>query len=244
MEKNNVMAGQTPRVKVLKINDKGAGVLLQNVRLTFVSLDKPSQPPGSDKANYSVTAIIPARDFPGVKKEFTKIFEQILKISKTLGTEQQRLGAIKAALNDGQDYSFFKIGNNQKDKTGKVYPGLANAYTLAAKQLAKPTESGFRPSFDLVFVDRDNQPIPAHSIRSEFYNGCWADLHLTLSPYEFMKKCSIKAYLNGVQKIADDERLGASNPFAVRDDLPVMGHAEDTEPDFNFSEPAKGKKKK
>ena len=224
IEKNKIpaaMAGQTPRLKVLKMNDKGATCIIQNVRLTFVYLDKPSKDPSGDleKGKYSVTAIIPASHFQAIKKEFTKLFESILKISKTLPTNQQRLAAMKTALNDGNDYSFFKIGNESKNKEGKIYPGVENAFTFQAKQAAINTENGPRPKFDLALKSRKNDVIPPQDVRAEFYSGVWADLAINVAPYEYMKKQSFTAYLNGVMKLADDERLGASDPFSARDDI-------------------------
>jgi hypothetical protein len=230
-----------------KVNDKGGQAKLLNVRATFVYLDKPQKDIDGDplKGKYTVTAIIPKADFPGVKASFLAAAKQILKINKTLPTPDEREKCLRAALNDGNDYSFFKIGNDQTDKTGKVYKGLENAFTCVATIDAVHTGNGFRPKFEVSLKDRAGQTVAEHDIKNEFYSGCYVHLALNLYPYNFRGKFGIKAYLNGVLKVADGERLGASDPWA--DYVPEeIDETEETETDFSFgdTEPAKPAAKK
>ena len=245
------MADYAPELKVTKVNEHGASVVLKNVRLNFVYLDKPSKSidGNPEKDKYSVTAIIPQKYFDKLSKEFARVFEQALKVNKRLPTAEQRVKALKTAMDHGEHYSFFKIGNDQKDKEGNVRKGLENAYTVQAAMAVTQTENGPRPKFSLSLLNAANEPIPLHDLRAEFYSGIWADIALTLSPYEYMKKQSIKAYLDAVRKLADDEKLsGVSNPFGeARDDLPSAAKFDGTDSDFSFDEeeakPArKGKK--
>jgi hypothetical protein len=239
----------SPRIVPGKLNDKGMTLRVENVRLTFVNLDKPKAGFGGDmdKAIYSVTAIIPGKHYKRVRAEFTKFFEQMLKSNKKLPTPDQRLKALKVAMADGEDGAFFKAGSNQLDKEGRVRKGLEGNYTFSATMPAEATAEGYKPRFELTLRDRQNQPIPAHRIREEFYSGCWGDLSINVSAYDYMKKCGIKAYLNGVMKTVNDERLVTSDPFAVRDDLPeddTLSEYADTTPDFESdSEPPKKKRK-
>ncbi|MBK7363058.1 MAG: DUF2815 family protein [Micavibrio sp.] len=211
------MSQKKVELTVSKINDKGAQVMLHNARLTFVYLDKPQKDIDGDpeKGKYTVTCIIPKADFAGVNASFQKILTDILKINKTLPTKEQREKCFKTALATGNDYSFFKIGDNQKDKTGTVYKGLEKSFTCVATIDAVHGANGFRPKFDLVFRDAQNQTLAEHEIKSEFYAGVFANVAINLYPYDFRGKCSVKGYLNGVLKTADGDRLSGVDPFAA-----------------------------
>lgn len=67
-------------------------------------------------------------------------------------------------------------------------------------------------------LGRDKQPCPP----SEIYAGCWARASITIKSYEFEKiKKGVTVYVQGVQKLSDDEEFGGrdvSEDFG--DDLP------------------------
>lgn len=217
-----------PRLVTLKTNDKGVTMKLQNVRLVFVKLDQPNtgfvakDSKGEPiDGTYEATALIPAKNFQPIFNQFKTEIEKALKINSRLKDGPSRLNALKTALAIGKEFGLFKKGDEQKNKEGKVYDGLQGHYTFKVKSKAvKGADGSFKPRVEFKVVDKNNNPIPAHSIRDEVYSGIWADVVFTLSPYEYMKKQSVTVYLGGVMKLADDAKLGGSDPFgAARSDI-------------------------
>lgn len=249
---------KVPELVIKKVNDKGATVHLLNTRLTFLYLDAPSKPAiPNAKPKYSATALIPKSVFNGgLKDEFFDLFKDILsrsaKISASAVMEKdkdkngkpmlRRVKAWNTATNTGNDGSFFKIGNDAIDKNGKIRNGMKDTFYFAATVDAQETAEGYAPRFPIALVDRKGQTIAEHEIKREFYNGIFGHLVLNLQPYDYLGKLGIKAYLNGVVKVADGEPLSSANPFegiAFED-----GEESEGETNVSFDDEPKGKKRR
>lgn len=230
-------------VSVNKLGDKGADVLIQNVRFTFVYLDTPAKDIDGDpdKGKYSVTCIVPASEFPAIEKKMLGLFEQILKVNGKMTDPKKRKLAFDTARKTGDKGSFFKIGDDQKNKnTGVVYKGLENAYTFTATMDAVKVAEGFRPKFDLALKDAKKQTVPEHLVKSEFYSGCFGHVAVNIAPYDFRGNVGLKAYLNGVLKTADGEKLSGVDPFAAY--VPPQGMDDEAmSDDFSFDEEPEAK---
>lgn len=224
-------------VAVNKIGDKGADVMFQNVRITFVYLDSPAKDIDGDpdKGKYSVTCIIPAAEFPAIEKKARGIFEQVLKLNAKLTDPKKRKEAFDKAVATGKKGAFFKLGDEQKNKnTGVVYKGLEDAFTFTATvDAVKGSDGNFRPKFDIALKDRKAQTVPEHLVKSEFYSGCFAHVAVLITAFDFRGNLGMKAYLNGVLKTADGEKLSGVDPFAAY--VPPADE-EEAATDFTFGE--------
>lgn len=239
-----------PRFVAGKTNDKSLSGKIQNVRLCFVKLDQPNTGLSNKDAsgepidgNYEATILIPERKFQILFNAIKSELEKMLKINKTLASPEQKLKALKAALTIGGEGALFKKGSEQTNKEGKIYDGLDGHYTFKVKSKAvKGPDGNFKPKIDFKLVDKHNQNIPAHAVRDELYSGCWADVAFSLSPYEYMKKVGVTSYLNGVMKLADDSKLGGSDPFGeARSDISDAASFDGDDEEISFEKPIKNK---
>lgn len=227
-KQGNSVQALGPRLVIGKLNDKSLTAKIQNVRLAFVRLDSPNTGLSNKDSNgepidgsYEATVLIPAGKFKPIFDILKVELEKLLKINKNLTAPADRLKALKNALTIGGDGALFKKGDDQTNKEGKVYDGLEGHYTFKVKSKAVRDANGnFKPKIEFKVVDKNNQNIPVHAIRDEVYSGVWADVVFTLSPYSYMGKTGITAYLGGVMKLIDDGKLGGSDPFSGgRDDI-------------------------
>jgi len=227
---HDVSEPQTPKLKPvlkeLRLTEKGCMTLLQNVRLAFVSVDKPNTRFGTKDAtgqaidgNYEVTCLIPKSEvkFPAV---LNKLIEQTLKNNSNLKTAQDKEKAYKIATKIGAEGGLLKDGDELRNKDGVVYDGLEGHYALKVKTKAILNSSGgFSPRMAFKIVDKNKNTIRAHEIADRVYSGVWADVALTFSPYKSGINMGVTTYLSGIQVLFDDTRLGGSDPFTVREDI-------------------------
>lgn len=158
-------------------------VVLGPVRLSFVNVfEKVESPSGVDQ--YSLTAMIP-------------------KSAKSLVNHMNT--AIKVAIDSGI-------------KSGKIAKGDVKNLRLPARDGDDKDDRGGRGSeFDNMIyfsatnarnqpgvLDEQKQPIVD---TDEIYSGVWAYLHITFHAYNTRGNKGIRANLNHVMKVKNDERL-------------------------------------
>lgn len=203
----------------LKINDKGADVRVENVRLAFVWIAKPQlKKDGKTNANgdliegnYSVTMLFPKKQ--NVLKSIEKTVKQVVKLCSN--PKVDKVKAEKIALQYSKDFSLVKDGEKSVNSAGEVYDGMAGHDIIAAKARAEKTEKGFQPKIAFRVVDFQKSAIAREELESRVYSGVWANVSIRLSAYNHMGKSAVTCYLTGIQVIADDTRLGGSDPFEV-----------------------------
>lgn len=208
-----------PSFRIEKVSDKGVSGILQNVRISWVHLQEPqADRTNPSKGSYSVTAILPKSDAKPVMEAIFDAVKQHIAVNKRFPDKKDRVDIFEQAKATGKDKSLLKFGDDQKDKTGKIYDGLANSITLVAKQSVIKDSNGEwvtrsgKPPF-LTFQDKRGQTIEKAFIDREFYSGVVVHLAITFAVYDFMGK-GVSCYLNGVRKVVDAPRLGNTNPFA------------------------------
>jgi len=225
-----------PALKKGQINEKAASLILKNVKLAFVSLDKPRPNMQQTAYLYEATVLIP--------KKNQKIVDEILKIGGKLvkdspkfsdapgkkGKPSEREQAMEIVTTIGEDGSLIKDGDETISKsTEKPYDGCENMYTLKLKAHAEAHDDGtFSYKQQVKFVFADLSELRRGEIATELYSGAWVDVSFALVPYNYMGSVGVTAYLNGVQKLVDDAKLGGFNPFEDRSEE-VAGSAEEGE---------------
>jgi len=235
------------RVKIGQINDKGASVVLQNIRLAFVKIAEPAASQSTDaegkpiKHFYEITALIPKKgkvieQLQKAGSETIKLFKDFSdaprkdKKGKPLPSERQE--AMNKLMIVGEEKHTFKDGDEELSKsTEKPYDGCADHYTLKLKMDAVQNEDGtFKPKFDLKLLFADKSPIRKHEIAGEIYSGVWADVSFSLSPYNYPKgNVGVTGKLWGILKLKDDVKLGGVDPFDDRSDIVPTSNEEDPE---------------
>lgn len=198
-------------------NDKGSIVLVQNARLASAYLASPQIWPQGQGADYNVQMLIP-KDNKAFTAAVEKSLKTIVEKSKMLTNKKQADGVLKKAVKFGNSESFLKDGDEITDGEGNPLEKFAGCWVLKAKTKCKSPEGG-PPIASLKLVDKRNQSIPRDELEDEFYPGCFADVTIQVKPYKAGANLGITAYLSGVMKIADGERLGGINVFETRDDI-------------------------
>lgn len=230
-----------PSVGLIKATDKGLTMIIRNVRIAFVNIDKPR--PGMEKDaktgeptkyQYELTALVPKKS--KVQTEIIKLIQKAVSMSSTLsgvedkkGKSEKKSALERACAIDG-DGSVIKDGDNCLQKNSdKPYDGLAGNFVVKMKANAVQNDDGtFKPKVDLRLVRADKSEIRKHEIADEIYSGAWVDISCTLFPYKFLGKTGVTVYLNGIQKLKDDVKLGGFDPFEVRDDIVSAQESEET----------------
>lgn len=148
-------------------------------RLSFVHLDKPQKPKGSDREKYSVTCIIDKKDTATLEALRAAIDEakEAGKFTKWKGIIPSNL---KETLHDGDEPKYA----DKKEYAGKYFFG-ANSYDPV-------------PVFNR--QRRPDTPTIA-------YSGCYALVEVNMYPYD-VSGAGVSAGLNQVLKLRDGERFG------------------------------------
>lgn len=136
---------------------------------------------------YSTQIIIPKSDKKTLER-FTKAIESIKQSdrAKEIWGAKTNLKSIKSPLRDGDE------ADNQELLAGNVY--------FSAKNKRQP-----------MLVSRDKIEFStAEEIEEELYSGCYAQVIVSLYPYNFNGNKGIGAWLEGVRKIADGEPLAGT----------------------------------
>lgn len=166
-------------------------VMLRNVRLSYEHIFTPSSFDDSQEPKYSATFIIPKdhEDLPALRRA---LFEAGAEKFPTAFTGKAWPNGYTNALKDG-DKDEDQEGTLLSDKN----PEYAGCYVIKANSTRRP-----------LALNRDKSAIAeADGI---IYSGCFVNASIGIAGYEFGKiKKGVKAYLNGVQFVADGERFGS-----------------------------------
>lgn len=203
------------QIRVLKETAESIQIKIDNVRLTFVYLDKP-QVNDDGKANYCVTALIPKS--PTNLNILRGLAEKLVKSSVKF-QNFARKEIFKVAVGMEQN-SLFRDGDKQINKEKKPYAGCPGTYTLVAKNSAEGSEGDWSPKSPMQLVRVDKSSILPHEIKRELYSGVVVSIVINLAPYDRKGKRSVSGWIAGIQKLADGPKLsGTPDFFEAREDL-------------------------
>lgn len=176
---------------------KSTKVVTGKVRFSYAHVFEPQTAPGSDKAQYSVSVLIPKSD----KETLAKI-KSALEAAKESGRTSKWGGKVPAKL-----HNPLRDGDEERGDD----PSYVGHYFINAKSNNKPG-----------VVDRQLNEIID---RTEFYSGCYGRASITFFPFASSGNNGIGVGLNHVQKTQDGEPLGgvsrASDDFSsdMEDDV-------------------------
>lgn len=206
-----------PELIVTKASDKGVSVVVRNVRLTWVFV-KTFREALNDwtKGTKSVTLLIPKKSAQGFQRALADAVKQTIALNKKVVSIEAKKAAFATALAVNAEGSLLKDGDEARDAGGNPRPELAGHLTWQVKKSAKreaKTED-FAERYPITLHDAAGRPVPAEFIDREFYSGVYADVALTLDTYSVSGNEGVTAYLNGLRKNRDGERIGGFDPFA------------------------------
>jgi hypothetical protein len=180
-------------------------VILRNVRLSYEHIFTPTKfDENQETAKYSATFIIPKDqpDLPVIKRA---LFE----------AGQEEFPADFRPGNWPKGYTCgLKDADVETDNNGDVFsvktPAYKGCYIIEANTVQRP-----------LVVNRNKSAVTeADGI---IYSGCYVNASLGIAGYTYGKvKKGVKAYLNGVQFVADSERFG-SDALSDFDELDAAG---------------------
>ena len=177
-------------------------VITGKVRFSYVNIFKSRAFQTGQDAKYSVCHLIPKEDKATVKKIRAAIDEAIQEgIASKWGGKKP--GSLKLPLRDGDD---------ERADEAPEYEGM---FFLNANSTQKPG-----------IVDKDLNEILDPD---EVYSGSWGRASINFYPFNTNGNKGVGVGLNNIQKLKDDERLGAARASAETD----FGDGyEDDEDDF------------
>lgn len=168
--------------------------MLRNVRLSYEHVFTPSSFDDSQEPKYSATLIIPKdhADASALKKALM-----------TAGAEKWAQAFVAGKPWPTGYTCAIKDGDKDSTQDGVLLseknPEYAGAYVLKADSTRRP-----------LTIDRQKRAVAEAD--GVIYSGCYVNVSLGLAGYEFGKvKKGVKAYLNGVQFVADGERFGSDS---------------------------------
>lgn len=207
----------SPELIVTRASDKGVSCVVKNVRLTWVFV-KAYREALNDwtKGTKSVTLLIPKKSARTFQDQLAHAVKQTLQLNKKVVSIEAKKAALVAALAVNAEGSLLKDGDETTDAGGNPRPELAGFLTWQVKKSAKREAKAeeFAESYPLSFHDAAGRPVPAEFIDREFYSGVYADVAFTLATYSVSGNEGVTAYLNGLRKNRDGERIGGFDPFA------------------------------
>ncbi len=205
--------------KINKLSDKGAQLMFKNVRCAFVSIAKPAPNLEADKdPKYELTLLIPkkTKHLEKIRKTIADVIADSEKFKKA---EERRL-ALKTSHKIHGDGAVIKDGDKMKNSDGVIYDGLEDHYCVKISTYGKKMPDGtYQPKVKFPIKDRMNEDIELSEQANQLYSGIWCDVSVNMQGYVYLKNRGVVCYLNGVQKLKNDKRLGGHNPFEVRDDV-------------------------
>lgn len=178
-------------------------IRLNNVRLSYCFLvnGRTEEKDGKTTTKFSTQCLIPYTNTSAV----TRLTEAIEKVKReNRDFFKNKAGNIPHAL------KVPKRDGNEDD----AYAGIETYKDMWVCN----TTSNRRPGI----VDRDRQLIDIERLDSEIYSGMWADVLVTISPFEAEGNKGIAAFINAVRKKRDDDRIDgtidATKAFDESDD--------------------------
>lgn len=185
-------------------------IVLRNVRLSYEHIFTPSSFDDSQDAKYSATLIIP-KDHPDIAMLKRALVDVgIEKYPQAFAVKSWPVGFTCALKNADTET------NMQGDILSEANPEYKGCYILKADSTRRP-----------LVVGRKKEAITEED--GIIYSGCYINVSLGIATYEFGKvKKGVKAYLNGVQFVADGERFGSD----AADDFDSLDGENDDDIDF------------
>lgn len=169
----------------------GKKIMLHNVRLSYEHIFTPSQFDESQDAKYSATFIIPKDhpDLPQIKQAMYEAGQEMFP-NEFSGNGWPR--GFTCSLKDAD-----KDTNSMGDILSEKNPAYEGCYIIDANNTRRP-----------VAIDRRKAAVTEDD--GVIYSGCFVNASLGIAGYTYGKiKKGVKAYLNGVQFVADGERFGS-----------------------------------
>lgn len=166
------------------IDDKGTTVVSGVVRLSFVNLTKPAVPKGSNKdPRFSVLCIVP----PAASLD-------------PYFNAQRNAWALGRIAGEPKHFAVKRQSEMlaKGAKKGKVYEGFSeNGGYFNAETKNPPT-----------IIGADGKTDTNPNAAGRFYSGCWARVKVFAQAYDQAGNQGVKYWLQAVQFIADDTKLG------------------------------------
>lgn len=165
-------------------------IVLKNVRLSYEHIFRPDAIAEGSEPKYSASWIIPKDhpQVPSIKAALVKALDEKFPGKRKAG------GPWPAKL-----HNPLKDGDEMTDTN----PEYAGCYVLKSSSKNRP-------------VVRNRRNVPLAEEDGVIYSGCYCNASLTAAGFDAQANKGVTVYLNGVQFVADGERLSgfdASNDF-------------------------------
>ena len=206
-----------PELIVTKATDKGVSCVVRNVRLTWVFVkDFREDKQDWRKGTKSVTLLIPKKGAQAFQRQLADAVKQTIALNKKIVEIEAKKEAFAAALAVNAEGSLLKDGDESRDAGGNPRAELAGCLTWQVKKSAfrDAKTDAFAETYPVTFHDAAGRPVTPEFIDREFYSGVYADVAFTLATYSTNGNEGVTAYLNGLRKNHDGERIGGFDPFA------------------------------
>lgn len=166
--------------QVIPQGGKNPAAVIGPCRLSYVFLTEPYTPQGATSGKYMATLLIPKDNVIAVKA-----IKELIEQAKSYGKAAKWGNTIPRncgiPLRDGDE------------KEDPIYAG--HYYINVSSKDRIPVYS------------KDNLPIMD---REQLYSGMWGNVLVAFVPYSAAGNNGVGAYMNAVQKVADDERFGGT----------------------------------
>ena len=206
-----------PELIVTKATDKGVSCVVRNVRLTWVFVkDFREDKQDWRKGTKSVTLLVPKKSAQAFQRQLADAVKQTIALNKKIVEIEAKKEVFAAALAVNAEGSLLKDGDESRDAGGNPRAELAGCLTWQVKKSAfrDAKTDAFAETYPVTFHDAAGRPVTPEFIDREFYSGVYADVAFTLATYSTNGNEGVTAYLNGLRKNRDGERIGSFDPFA------------------------------
>ena len=206
-----------PELIVTKATDKGVSCVVRNVRLTWVFVkDFREDKQDWRKGTKSVTLLVPKKSAQAFQRQLADAVKQTIALNKKIVEIEAKKEVFAAALAVNAEGSLLKDGDESRDAGGNPRAELAGCLTWQVKKSAfrDAKTDAFAETYPVTFHDAAGRPVTPEFIDREFYSGVYADVAFTLATYSTNGNEGVTAYLNGLRKNRDGERIGNFDPFA------------------------------
>lgn len=186
------------------------------VRLSYPWLAEPRPSSDGGQPKYSATLLIDKNEI-ALGKDGKTTMQRIKEALKDAEAEYREKNGVNS-LPPKPSHTIHD-GDELKD-TGEEYgPECKGCYVITVTTKTPP-----------LFLDKYRCEVDPADIEKEFYAGCYVRASINFKGYSFNGKKGITAYLNGIMKVADGDRLGSQGASAsdFDDGFPV----DDDDDDF------------
>jgi len=181
-------------------NNNPAHIVLKNVRLSYVHLDKPySGPTGTQEPKYTTTILVPKRDPKNKQLIDTAVAAAVQRALEKYGRGFP--AQPKVSVHDGDG---VRPSDNQP--FGDECKGMW-IFTASSKQ-----QPDIRDEYGQKLLDM-----------SQIYSGVWAHVGVTFFGYNALQNKGIGVGIETVMKARDDEPLGGGRASADDDFADIIG---------------------